>query len=263
MKRTNHPFPLLRPILLPGLLVLALATVVAGAPGPGETVTVVHRSRPLAALLDELEGRLGAVITYEDPVWVYAGDLSDVTREVAPDAEKGLQSGAPPVLVPVRGDLGLTLPAAKAGELPDPATAVQTAIDAHWAAGNPGRFRLIRDGAGLHVVPAQVKDRAGRWTSPRPLLDTRIDLPAEERTRLDTLRALTIALGSATKTRIGLGMVAMPGRKEKLTLGASHEPARQVLAKVLAGLAPQASWRLYYDRTLDQYYLNVHYVAAK
>jgi len=259
MKTTNRRFRL-HPFLPSGILLLALATAAfAAAPGFRDTVKIVHKSRPLAALANELEKRLGVVITYEDPAWVHAGDLSDVTLEVAPKGA-ARKKGAPPLLIPLRRDLEVTLPPAAAGKALDPAGVVQAAIDAHQAARNPGRFRVVQEGADLHIVPGQLKDSSGKWMAAEPILDTKIDLPSAERTRIETIQALVAAINGASKTQVRLGMLAMPGKQDRLTLGASGEPARQILEKALAGLAPKASWRLLYDRTTDQYLLNLHYI---
>src|SRR5256885_13941815 len=63
----------------------------------------VDDARPLAEAIVLLESKFGGVITYEDPAYVYSGDISDVTESVRRDLDKFEPGKAPRVLVPKGG----------------------------------------------------------------------------------------------------------------------------------------------------------------
>ena len=66
---------------------------------------LVDDPRPMAAALEELTRRYGTIITYEDPRYLYAADIKDVTREVSRNLDRFPPGQAPKVLVPFGGRL--------------------------------------------------------------------------------------------------------------------------------------------------------------
>jgi hypothetical protein len=76
----------------------------ANAGDPDERLSV-DNGRPLAEAILILETRLRTVINYEDPPYVYRGDMDDVTESVRRDLDKFAPRKAPRVFVPKGGKL--------------------------------------------------------------------------------------------------------------------------------------------------------------
>src|SRR5687768_5365392 len=83
--------------LLAGVAVCAFAA----AAQPETRDVIVDDPRPVPAALQELATRHGRVVTYEDPRYLYSGDIKDVTREVRRDLDRFPPGQAPKVLVPL------------------------------------------------------------------------------------------------------------------------------------------------------------------
>src|ERR1041385_6956005 len=115
----------------------------------------VDDGRPLAEAILLLESKFGSVITYEDPAYVYSGDISDVTENVRRDLDKFEPGKAPRVLVPK----GRTL---------------EKLVSDYGLVARSSRFRIERARDAFHVIPVLVRNAAGRLTPQAPVLDARI-----------------------------------------------------------------------------------------
>ena len=211
----------------------------------------VESPRPLADAIHQLEERLGAVITYEDPVLSYDGDLETIDLN------------GRPFRGPRGGLFRLRLPTPSAA-LPDGHVerTVRLALADYSASGLAGTFRLARTGDMLHVIPSAAKDMSGASRAQTPVLDDRVSFDDAPRTAMELLDALQPA--SRGRLLIGRTDPRFMLQNTKLLGGANNEPMRDVLAKTLQSTSPAISWRLFCGASpgRDQCYLNVHVVRA-
>ncbi len=250
-------------------LAFALAALAVLGPAPGRAQQgmaeiAVEGPRPLALALETLAARHGLPISYEDPVYVFPGDLADVTLEVRRDLDRFAAGTAPRVLVPASGRVEVRYAMGEGGILEHPAAVVQALLDDHAARGNPGRFRLIQETGRFFVVPAEVRDAHGEWVAARSVLETQVTLPAQPRSGPELLAALVAAVGRAAGARVILGVAPVePLLRARPAFGAAGEPARQVLVRALATGEATArrrlAWQLFYDPGLKLHVLNLHF----
>jgi hypothetical protein len=156
--------------------------------------------RPLAAAARLLQAEYRAPVTYEDPLWLWAGD--SVVRGSDPDSPTARWLW----------DRKLNLPQetsrAEGGKLD--AALVQRVIDAYHAQ-NPAdaRFKLIESSLGLHIVPAYAHDESGRMVAVTALLDTVISVPEAPRMPSEHLAAICQAVTDASGVKITSGQQSM------------------------------------------------------
>lgn len=226
-----------------------------------QTDTIVKLSvdepRPVAKAMELLQSQYGWVITYEDPRYVHESDLMDVAYKVRKDFHKYEPGKAPKLLVPRNGPLNLSYEVSpETGRPEDPAEVIQTVLNAHAANGNPGLFRLEQTGEVFHVVPAQVKDRDGRWVEHSSILDVPIILAEQERSGWQLLNDICREVSRATQTRVEVGTIPTNLFIQKRSrIGAAHEPASDVLLRLFQATKRKLTWRLLYSP--DAYALNV------
>jgi hypothetical protein len=220
--------------------------------------------RPLAEAIEMLETKYSFVITYEDPRYMHASEIEDVTEKVRRDLDK-FEPGKPPrVFVPKGGTLSFDYDEALTAKPDDRLILVQHLIDANLAQGNAGRFRMEQQGPFIHVIPTAIKNERGHVVPQASVLDAVINLPKAQRSGLGTLEAVCEAVSQVTGTHVVLGTAPLNlflrYRDEE---GMTRVPAREALANFLAkvGRAP-LSWQLLYDPTLKMYALNVHQVRG-
>lgn len=197
----------------------------------------VYDARPLAAVIGQLETRYGWTITYEDPRYEYALDLEDVTSEVARDPKnfKGK------VVIPRRRAFYFKYP----NDAQPQAEEVLAALIRDYNMFNNDHFRLLRTGKFFHVVPSVTADKFGQPTERQSQLDVRVTIPDADRTVLETVEVVV----AEVRERIGAPMVVgrVPTnllRQKKLRTGATKEPARDVLVRVLASTGRDLSWSI-------------------
>lgn len=266
-----------RKTLVPGLLCFVLAGVVmsSGLAAPKRTKLTemvsqrqtkvnlsVNDPRPVAKAITMLEARYGWIITYEDPRYAHADDISDVTEKVRRDLSKYPEGQAPRVLIPKGGDLSFDYDVLAETNLPsDPEVVVRQLLNAQAGTGNSARFRLEKSKTIIHVIPSGVKDRSGRSIPQQSLLDTMVTLSSNERTGLRTLEELTESVATTAQVRIIL--VNIPFElflQHKDSQGATGQRAREFLVQLLQRISPDRplSWQLLYDPGLKMYALNIY-----
>lgn len=221
----------------------------------------VQDGRPVAKAITMLEARYGWTITYEDPPYVYAGDIADVTDKVRRDLDKYPKGAAPRVLVPKGGELSFDYNVtSQAGLPPDPVVVVQQLLT---ASARYGKFRLEKDHGIIHVIPTAIRSISGKWGPTKSVLDTLITLPAKERTGMQTLEAVCAAISNATQMRVVVGTVPLNlFMQHKDHQGAAGQKARQVLVQLFERMSngKSLSWRLLYGPGTKMYVLNIHVV---
>jgi hypothetical protein len=224
-----------------------------------EPITV-QSGRPLAEALHVFEQRYGWIITYEDPRYEHESDIVDVTESVRRDGNLSQR-----VLVP-RGGTFSFQPAvppsnATAGEV---STIIGALLDAYHSSGNAGVFRLQNTGTVFHVSPYQIKGRSGYLTTQASVLDEIASIgERKERSVYNAMSDVLDSVSAATGRRLLIGMVPINLLARKMYEdGATPQPARELLTRILGATGFGLSWQLFYDPGLGIYMFNVHVVTT-
>jgi hypothetical protein len=223
----------------------------------------VQDPRPLAKAIETLEAKYGWVITYEDPRYTHASEITDVTETVRRDLKKFKPGRAPKVLIPKGGTLSFEYDEALTVKPADQVVLVQELINSYSATGNAGRFRVEHRHGLINVIPTAVKNTAGDFAHQTSLLDAIITVPAEQRSGMKTLQAICAAISQATGTRVllvgaPLGMFLRYRDDEEIASQRAGDALANLLGKV--GNQVRLSWQLLYDPGLKVYTLNIHQV---
>ena len=163
-----------------GLLVaiLSLLPFVLARPSAAQADRLdvdVDDARPLAAAIEALERRHGWIITYEDPPYVFAGDILDVTAQVRKDGAMHQR-----VLVPAGGPFRFTYEASAAASKDASASMLEGLLEQYHASGNAGVFRLAQTGTVFHVIPARHRNALGASETTASLLDATISINTKD-----------------------------------------------------------------------------------
>lgn len=232
------------------LLILLLALCACGAHAE-EIDIIVDGVRPVSQAIDAVAERLGYVVTYEDPRYVYAGDLRDVTAEVNKSGGRGKIFWPMSSTLEVRR---LSLPAQ-----PDPTAAsevIRRILDVYAQGTVGGRFKVVSAGNMLHVVPDQVRDQSGAWIEQASILDTRINIAPAPRSVDAMIDAICAALQAAGTPVVlyddGGSRLMYDGPSIDPVQSARDELAREVLIRTLARRGPNIGWKLSYFNTTAQ-----------
>lgn len=149
---------------------------------------MIRSLHPVSDAADLLRKVYGMVITYEDPLWEWPGEMAAAlgSSMVAPDTKGGWSPGWVNFTLPVA-----TTPAA---DLPARLSQVLAAYDQQTSG---PRFKVLTSKLGLHIVPLQVRDRDGRFAPARNPFDNPVLVPQQERTAHRHLKALESAMLAA------------------------------------------------------------------
>lgn len=218
------------------LLVFSMLLVL----GPLRAQESAVSPRPLATAADRLQESWARPITYEDPVWLWSGDL---------ETDK---PGVKWSIYPKRRSVEVLAGALKNLNRQQDAEFVSQMVQAANRGADGPRFDVRTSAFGIHIVPAASADASGRMGSVTPLLDQVITVPAAPRMPIEHLRALAEALkGSsgmeivADTGAIGLGFDRLFAGEERreFVWGAQLQPARDALIDLLGRSATTFSWR--------------------
>lgn len=221
------------------------------AAAPRTESLTVNFPRPLAEVADQLEKRFGVPVTYEDPPYLYPGDIVDLRLQ---PFESHVDRDHP-TWIPRLGRIDLTYTLSDTRNLDELAAALEQAIVAHTDNGNAGSFRLERRGEILSLIPIATTGPDGRQRLIEPLLDTEISLPAGSRPSRELLDLVMAEIHRRCECKVylpfSLGMVRpvdSPG---------IPEPARDALRRLLAAQPMKLTWRLFYDPQSSAYFLSI------
>jgi hypothetical protein len=213
-----------------------------------ETSEAVHimadSPRPLLQALDALRHKYGWVVNYEDPA--YTSNLDVVESQEDPSHS----------LIPAGRNFNVEFPVRS--PLEDPT--LHLIVDAYNQSSNPGRFEVRHtSGAGFYVVGTSARNRPNAILPRQPLLDTRVTLPARNRTIADTIKILCHVLAAQNHTSVSVGI--LPRALVAYTtvkIGGGKVPARQLLIQSLQATGRTLYWCLFFDPASKGYVLNVH-----
>jgi hypothetical protein len=223
----------------------------------------VENGRPLAEAILMLEKRFRTVITYEDPPYVYRGDIADVTESTRRDLDKYPPGKAPRVFVPKGGRLEFLIVQRPDGSS-DARGTLEKLVSEYASTIPAARFRIGTTANAFHAIPISARNPAGRLSSQRPVLDAAITLPAKERNGVQAIRDFCAEVSRMTKTQVVEGTI--PNNLANYQHSYSFPRAtnaRIVLTQILKSFegAPPLSWRLLYDPTMKMFVLNIHSVG--
>lgn len=231
----------------------------------GNTLDVAASRTVLRAIL-ALERNYGYVITYEEPKYVYAGDLKDITG-LRRDLNRYPQGKAPKVLIPLGGRLQLPLPRSSRLSDSEMYDLLKQLVD-EWNDSNQGgaHFAVQENDAIFHIVPTEVRDISGNWQPVQSALAVSISLPKEPRTERQTFEAICGAVSAKAGIRLyslpNGGLILGPPRITEYALGANDEQASNVLLRAFKAMGITRSWYLLYDPTTHAYYMNINAVPG-
>jgi hypothetical protein len=214
----------------------------------------VDDPRPVSKALDALSQRLQILVTYEDPQYVYSGDIRDVTREVRKDGN--LQKK---VLVPAGGSLDVRdIDQPLKRDSQSSASAIERILSTHNLSSGEQQFRVEQSAGRFHVVPAHLRDRSGRWIETSSILDVMIKMPAAERSAFQTLEEICAHLSKAVGLSVVVGNVPINlFSQTTVNVSANDTTARSAVERTLDATRPNLTWKLFFAPDMRMYALNI------
>ena len=249
-----------------------LLAVLASSCTAGSVTVAFVDPRPIDEAIQKLESEYGWPITYEEPPWVFGGDLIDVTAQVRRDGKSASEPGIKQILVPRSLSLFVELeerlrqePGTRAPEA-EARAAIQAVLKSYSGlVGGVEMFTLTDSDGVFHIIPTLRKNEAGRLERAAPVLDMLVDIPPGERTFYELVIAVCQSVSSQTGYRIdGAPNTSPSGNRNALRTAIASRPgesARSILSRVFAEFAmPQpVSWSLLHESGWG-YALNVRVV---
>lgn len=204
-------------------------------PGP----TKITSPRPLAQAAELLQNLYGKVTTYEEPVWVWRGELESMKGR-DPETKWGLN---PKLQI-------MTMPQ-ETGTERNLAAIVTRTVDNYNQQISGVKFQMLQSKWGYHIVPAQIHDESGALIPARNLLDAQITVPNQERPPSQHFRALISAVSLSTGIRVLAGVQDFRGfdrlfrvTPSSFSWGVNGMTARDALIDLLERSATTFSWQL-------------------
>ena len=243
-----------------------MGLLLLGGVATAQTLThvTVNDPRPLAAIALEIERLSGLPVNYEDVPYENAADLEDVTAKIMNAAQQAQAVPGVRVIVPKGGQLVAPIPLGPNGTLPDVVSTLSALLSAvsgyHASPAFPSRFTVSETNGVLYIQPDQVLGRNGQMRKVVPVLYTPITIESKRRTALDALAVLTDQLSKTSGAKVEIGTVPIQAFAiSQVTIGATAQPAVQVLTKLLASMnVGTMSYSMLFDPRQKFYALNIH-----
>lgn len=227
-----------------------------------EVELVVDDSRPVAKAVELLSSNYPVVITYEDPLYRYGGDAEDIGDHLP--RRPGISSDSiPRVLVPRGGSFTVRQRLTIEGGTPTDWTALlESIVAANESRGIGGRFAVQRSADVYHIVPIATRDATGQWIPHSAVLSARITVSGAEGNGLELLNVVVDAVHEATGEAVEVGAAPLNALfRYSGRLEAFNEPARDVLVRLLHGVARNATFHVYRGPSSNAYMLNISATA--
>jgi hypothetical protein len=270
----------------------------------------VNDPRPIAAAIEELERKFLVPITYEDPERdsdfsttpdakgrrAPKNDVRSFTYDLPEDVVENIYKAEDPCDFHTNEEVRSCILHSQMRQCASTsrrkqlaAKAVESLLHAYADKHGADMFKLTgietilhaEPETALHVVPIRFVDKSGNVKDYTPILDTPVTIAPEQRRRAGFLAELAKQLTAATGQNVLADTQAFMNDREIITIGASNEPARSVLDRLMnelsAGFAsrpnvasgihdvPSAmSWRLNSNPDSEwRYILGFHIVAPE
>lgn len=228
-----------RALVLVSVLLAGSGQAPAQSPTTISSVDSDNDGRPVSALIGPFRQSEGIAISYEDPRYRNAEDMQDVTEQVRPagtDEDKNgsrtlVPKGPPMTFVYTPSPRNVTAAYAS----------IQRMVEEYDGLGGPS-FRAFRTNERIFVVPHDVRDEKGNRVVEGSILETRISLPAKQRSGNELLTALCEAVERASGFRIDIGTGAPTNAllHYRTSEAFGDQTARAILVKLLDGLSQAA-----------------------
>lgn len=203
----------------------------------GDRLTLTADSiTPMESMANTLAKNFGIFVNVEEPQYQYVGDYEDISR-AAPQ-----WSAEHPNIhyqVPKRRRISIQIVVKKN---PDPGNEVEVLGELVRKARveTPFGYLLEYDYPGSHefvtLVPRTTRDATGTVVPATPLLDRKVDIPTGERTIAESARLMAASLSAQTGLHVSCCQTVtegIPWGSASVSFGATSEPARQVLEKLI------------------------------
>ena len=231
--------------------------------------TLIDSARPVADAALKLEQLYGWPITYEDPPYVYAGDLEDATSRVRRDGKSAKEPGVAQILLPRSHSFMLNLEASARPAMGTraPETAARAAILAMLKSysesiGGVQMFSLTEADGLFHIVPTQRRDKSGQWEKIVPLFDSPVSLSGGLGDVIEIVTQVCRSLRPQPGERVDLFTTWQPARS--YIEPKPGESARSILSRLMAeqNFPLPVSWAVFYQPGWG-YMLNLHRVNTQ
>jgi hypothetical protein len=241
----------------------------ASGQAPAQSSTTIssvdsdNDGRPVSALIGPFRKSEGIAISYEDPRYRNAEDVQNVTEQVRQAGTDEDKSGSR-TLVP-KGPPMTFVYSPSARNVAAALASIQRMLEEYNGLGGPS-FLAFRRNDRIFVVPHDVKNEKGNRVVEGSILETRISLPAKQRSGDELLAALCEAVERASGFRIDIGAGAPTNALVQYhsNEGFENQTARAILVKLLDGLSRRQAyvWDLYFGPGENAYALNFAYVES-
>ena len=243
------------------LLPIALLICCSWLQGQTLKTTSVTGPRPLQDVILQWEKLYGWVITYEDPRFEYANDVEDVTTKVRKDLTPGEPIDPSKRIIGARErQLSVTYNVPQSAKDSTARLESTKQLVTAYANDTGTTFNIERSENRLHVLPGLVRDAAGELQLSKPIMDTVITMPAQDRDGIEFMHALCDALTSATAHKVFIGMMPFNAMAQfHIKTGYENLPARRILEDFLNKMprGERYTWALLFQK---DYALNIHWV---
>jgi len=131
------------------------------------------------------------------------------------------------------------------------APAIDSLIKANNLRGYTGAFERTSVEGLSFVIPVD---------KTRRILDSPVSFWYQQRSAADTVDLILSGVSQGTNAKVSSNGPPMLMITSKVTVGATKEPARDALAKLLLQLGPRTGYQLLCDKAFHQCFLNIHVV---
>jgi len=233
-------------VMFGSLLILSGSVTGTAHQSTGEAATVraidVSGARPVLRAVEALRERYQVAITYEEPRYVYAQDLEDISY-----IHKGPVPSGVKLIAPRGGTIHFRYAEMNGKPQEDMASLIQRLLMEHAAQGGPlfdVRERTMPKGIQWNVVALKARGSSGDFVDQPDILGVPIFIPKERRTEAEFLKEMLQQLRTETGYPVVLGTVETRINWGTAELGADNVPARDALVSLFGR---EMVWDLNYD----------------
>jgi hypothetical protein len=216
-------------------------------------VISVNDPRPLSEAILKLEKATGQPITYEDPSYVYDGDLvADLDSRARPGAK-----------VPKGGSLNFPFVLNEVADRAGTAKVLHRLVTTFNKSYPDGaQFTVVDEDGLFHVIPRSSRSPSGSAEPHASPLDMPLTVVVKDVNGVEGLNAICTAIKATTGTTILMGAIDMNAfAHTTLSISSDRETGRTLLTQVLQSTASSLSWQLLTGAGPERsYFLNIHQV---
>jgi hypothetical protein len=124
-------------------------------------------------------------------------------------------------------------------------------------------YKQVTETDSIDVVPDQILNPSGTMVSATPVMGTHITFPYAKRSVEGTVKLICDLVSQMSHAKVLLAFAPVSvalgsmGQVEQVELQASDEPARTVLARLIAAYGHPMSYKILYEPDSQQYYFSI------